>query len=90
VKKIKVTISLSLIFAVVLFVVQNSAIVEIKFLIWSFSSPRVFLVVSLIAIGFVLGLLVSSIYTLRHPEQLPANNTVMSDPQLSHSKSKRC
>ncbi|MAE91425.1 MAG: hypothetical protein CMI67_17870 [Pelagibaca sp.] len=63
--KIKAVITLLLVFAVALFAIQNAEVVEINFLAWSFSIPRVLLVVALLAAGFVLGIIVSSISALK-------------------------
>jgi putative membrane protein len=59
--KIKTFIIIILSILVAIFAVQNSAIVEIQFLFWSFSSPRVFIFLALLIIGFLLGLLASSV-----------------------------
>lgn len=63
--KIKAVITLLLVFAVALFAIQNAEVVEINFLAWSFSIPRVLLVFALLAAGFVLGIIVSSISALK-------------------------
>ncbi|CCK75935.1 MAG: DUF1049 domain-containing protein [Oleispira antarctica] len=54
--KIKAFITLVLFILIAIFAVQNSAIVEIQFLFWSFSSPRVLLFLTFLVIGFLLGL----------------------------------
>ena len=54
--KIKAIITLVVFILFAVFAVQNSAIVEITFLFWSFSSPRIFLFLTLLIIGFLLGL----------------------------------
>ncbi len=53
---------LSLVFAgvVVVFVVQNVAMVEIGFLFWSFTLARSLLIFSVLAIGIAIGWLLSS------------------------------
>ncbi len=38
-----------------LFIVQNMAMVEIRFLLWSFSLPRTVLLLGLLGIGFLAG-----------------------------------
>jgi len=58
---IKKIISLLLIIAVLIFLVQNFATVEIQFLVWSFSMPRALMVAILLGIGFVIGLLFYSL-----------------------------
>jgi putative membrane protein len=59
--KIKTFIIIILSILVAIFAVQNSAIVEIQFLFWGFSSPRVFIFLTLLIIGFLLGLLASNV-----------------------------
>ncbi|MBC8316943.1 MAG: LapA family protein [Desulfobulbaceae bacterium] len=56
----KLIFSLSLIGLAVLFVVQNVAIVEIQFLIWSFSIARSVLIFCVLAIGIIAGWLLHS------------------------------
>jgi len=63
--KLKALIMLLLFFVVALFAIQNAAVVEIQFLFWGFSIPRALLVLALLLIGFVFGLLVSSLSALR-------------------------
>ena len=67
--KIKTFIIIVLSILVAIFAVQNSAIVEIQFLFWSFSSPRVFIFLALLIIGFLLGLLVANLSSKQHPER---------------------
>lgn len=45
---------------VLLFAVQNLAIVQVQFLFWSMSMPQALLVVLLLVVGFLLGWIVSS------------------------------
>lgn len=54
-------------FAVLLlvFMIQNAATVEVRFLFWSFSSARVFILVGFMIIGFVIGSLVTNLYHSR-------------------------
>lgn len=59
--KIKSIFTLIILLLVVVFAVQNTAIVEIQLLVWSFSLPRALLVVALLATGFFLGLVASSL-----------------------------
>ena len=56
--QIKAGVILILVGLVIIFAIQNTTTVEIQFLFWSFSAPRVFMVVSLFAIGFLLGWIV--------------------------------
>ncbi len=67
-KKLKATVTLLLVIAVVVFAVQNSEVVKIQFLIWSFSAPRALLVITLLGIGFILGLFISSLSELKNGE----------------------
>jgi uncharacterized integral membrane protein len=60
-RSIKSIISLILIIAVLIFSIQNIAAVEIQFLLWGFSIPRAMLIVILLGIGFIIGLLFSSL-----------------------------
>lgn len=64
-KKIKSIISLLLVIAVLIFAIQNAAAVEIQFLFWSFSLPRALMILSLMGIGFILGLLVFSLSRMK-------------------------
>ncbi len=67
-KKLKAVVTLVLVVAVVVFAVQNSEVVKIQFLIWSFSAPRALLVITLLGIGFILGLFISSLSELKNGE----------------------
>ncbi|MBT8434420.1 MAG: LapA family protein [Gammaproteobacteria bacterium] len=60
-KSLKSIISLLLIIVVMIFAIQNLAAVEIQFLFWSFSVPRALMIVTLMGIGFVIGILVFSL-----------------------------
>lgn len=57
----KSIVTLLMVIAVLIFAIQNIAAVEIQFLLWSFSIPRALMIVVLLGIGFVMGLLVSSL-----------------------------
>jgi uncharacterized integral membrane protein len=63
-QSIKSILSLLLIIATLIFAIQNFATVEIQFLLWSFSLPRALMIVILLGIGFIIGLLFSSL--MRH------------------------
>jgi uncharacterized integral membrane protein len=65
-KKLKAFLTIFLFVLVGIFALQNSAIVEIQFLAWGFSAPRIFIVIALLIIGFLLGLLVSNLSSLKH------------------------
>jgi len=58
---IRSIVSLLLIIVVLIFALQNIAAVEIQFLFWSFSIPRALLIVTLMGIGFIIGLLTFSL-----------------------------
>ena len=58
----KLISTLILIGVVVIFVIQNVAVVEIKFLLWSFEMSRSLLYFIIIAIGIVSGWLLNSYY----------------------------
>ena len=49
---------------VIIFMLQNAAIVEIKFLIWEGSLPRSFLIFITFLTGMVVGWLVRAMYRL--------------------------
>jgi uncharacterized integral membrane protein len=63
--KLKSIIMAVLVFAAVLFAVQNSAMVEIQFLVWSFSAPRALLVLVLLGVGFVVGLISAGLFSIK-------------------------
>jgi len=52
---------------VVLFIVQNTQIVEVRLLFWKLSMSRVLLVILLLAVGALLGWMGHSLYQRRHP-----------------------
>jgi len=58
----KLISTLILIGVVVIFVIQNVTVVEIKFLLWSFEMSRSLLYFILITIGIVSGWLLNSYY----------------------------
>jgi uncharacterized integral membrane protein len=60
-QSIKSILSLLLIIAALIFAVQNFATVEIQFLLWSFSLPRALMILTLLGIGFIIGLLFYSL-----------------------------
>ena len=64
----KLILSLILTGLVVLFVVQNVAVVEISFLIWSFAMSRALLVFFVLAAGILIGWLLHG-YFSRHRRQ---------------------
>ncbi len=60
-ESIKSITSLALIILVVIFAIQNIALVEIQVFLWNFSIPRALLIAILLAVGFIIGLLFSSL-----------------------------
>jgi putative membrane protein len=63
--KIKAIIALVLVAMVAIFAIQNATTVDVNFLFWSLSVPRALLVVALLAVGFMLGITVSSFSKLK-------------------------
>lgn len=61
----KLLLTLALVVLAVVFVLQNTTVVEIRFLIWTISMSRALLIVLLLAIGAVIGWLVHGIRALR-------------------------
>jgi uncharacterized integral membrane protein len=60
-------LGLSLVFAgiVVIFVAQNVAVVEIRFLFWTFVLSRVLLIFCVLAIGIIIGWMLCSWFSCR-------------------------
>jgi len=48
------------------FVLQNTTVVEIRFLFWTLSMSRALLIVLVLVIGMVLGWLARSLRVMRH------------------------
>ena len=71
--KIKSVIILLLVLLVAIFAIQNSEIIEVQFLFWSFSTPRVLLILSMIFIGFFIGISASSISAIKKPNPQSQN-----------------
>lgn len=67
-KKFKAIIALLLFLLVATFAIQNAEVVEISFLIWSFSAPRAVVVLMLLFIGLILGILFSSFSVFKSKE----------------------
>lgn len=61
----KLLLTLTLVFLMVVFVLQNTAVVEIRFLLWTVSMSRALLIVILLAIGTIVGWLAHGIRTMR-------------------------
>lgn len=60
-RNLKTILVLLLIIVALIFAIQNTATVEIQFLVWNYAMPRSLMTFSLIGIGFVIGLLVFSL-----------------------------
>ncbi|MDA3972342.1 MAG: LapA family protein [Desulfobulbaceae bacterium] len=63
---LKLVFSLILTGIIVLFVVQNVAVVEISFLFWSLAMSRALLLFFVLAIGIVIGWLMHSFFAHYH------------------------
>jgi uncharacterized integral membrane protein len=61
----KVTLSLVLVGVVVLFTLQNTQVVEVRFLFWTLGMSRVLLIFLFLAVGAILGWLANSSYRHR-------------------------
>jgi putative membrane protein len=61
----KLTLSLVLIGVVVLFTLQNTQVVEVRFLFWKLGMSRVLLIFLLLAVGAVLGWVANGAYRHR-------------------------
>jgi len=53
-------LGLGLLLLVVIFIVQNAAVVDIRFLIWELSMPRALMILLVLAAGFAIGWFSSS------------------------------
>ena len=60
-QNLKSIATLLLVIVVLIFAIQNIAAVEIQFLFWSLSIPRALMIVSLMGIGFIIGMLFFSL-----------------------------
>ena len=61
----KMIIGLVLAGLAVIFIIQNVAVVEIRFLFWTFAMSRSLFMIFLLVIGIVVGWLLNSYYHLR-------------------------
>ena len=64
-KKFKTIVTLFIIGLVALFAVQNAAAIDLQFMVWNFSMPRALLVLVLLGVGFLLGIILSSLSSLK-------------------------
>ncbi len=55
IRNLKLVASLVLVGLVVIFVVQNTEVLNVEFLIWSFEIRRAFLIFLVLAIGIIVG-----------------------------------
>lgn len=62
--KWKLSITVILLFFVIVFMVQNAAVVEIKLLFWEIDMPRSLLVFMLLLIGALIGWFTRAMYRL--------------------------
>jgi lipopolysaccharide assembly protein A len=68
---VKLAITLILASLVVVFIVQNAVIVEIRFLFWTLSMSRALVIFFALVIGMVIGWLLQSHVGRRRVEKLP-------------------
>ena len=61
---IKLTVILVLIFMALIFILQNSAIVDVQVLFWTISISRILLMFIILIVGFIIGFILNSY--LRH------------------------
>lgn len=61
----KLLLTLTLVFLMVVFVLQNTTVVEIRFLFWTVSMSRALLIIILVAIGAIFGWLAHGIRAMR-------------------------
>jgi len=59
-EKVKYSLAMALLALLVLFAIQNMAVVELNFLFWSFHSRRFLIIVFALVIGFALGWLLGA------------------------------
>ena len=60
----KLVVTLILIILVMIFAVQNAAVVEIRILFWEFAFPRSLLIFSMLLVGILIGWFVRSIFRI--------------------------
>jgi len=70
--KTKLILTLVAVVFVVMFVLQNTAVVEIHFLLWHLSMSRSLLIVVFVTVGVVIGWLLRSHVSIKKPvSELP-------------------
>lgn len=67
---LKLVVGLVLAGLIVLFTLQNADVVELRFLFWKWSVPRAVIIFSVLAVGIIIGWILSS--WARHRRQKPA------------------
>ena len=65
-QKLKLFYWLTLAVLTAIFILQNMVQVELRFLFWSFTASRAWMAVILVFIGFLLGLITSSLLRRSH------------------------
>ena len=75
-KNIKLIVSLLLTGLIVIFVTQNAAVVEIRFLLWELSMSRSLLIFFVLAIGILTGWLLNSY--MSHRSSKSEENSLLS------------
>ena len=63
--RLKVILAFFLAMALLVFVAQNTRVVDVRFLAWSLEMSRAIMLLAVLGIGFVLGWLVSSLGRLK-------------------------
>jgi len=56
--RLKITIILSSILLIVIFSLQNAEIVQLKFLFWEITCPRILLILISVSLGVVIGMFI--------------------------------
>ena len=62
----KLVVSLVIACLVVIFILQNMAVVNVNFLFWSLSMSRSLLIIVFVGIGVLIGWILSSYVSFRH------------------------
>lgn len=67
--KLRLIVTVALLILVGIFLIQNAAMVEIRFLFWDFAMPRSLLIVMMLIIGVVIGWFTRAMYRLARTTQ---------------------
>lgn len=62
--KLKLLITVVLLTLVIVFMIQNAAVVEVRFLFWDAAIPRSILILMMLIIGIAVGWFVRAMYRL--------------------------